>query len=141
MNKHPLWSRLWVNWLVLTGFYLILCFWSYLSASPVASRLGGWVGVFVPYGFWNAVSTLRPFNSSISSVSSILIIILAILSVIVVFSGDKIMDRILPRSLTSGARIIINLIILLALTFLVDMVIWHTWASGELFKTGIIVFN
>lgn len=129
-NKNPIWSRLWFAWVILTIAYLVLYFSGMRAGEHY--QLTYLIGLFVPFGFWNGSASIEAL--ALNSLDNIRIAIAAIFSLIVIFTGNKIINRYI--GLNPILKLVLNLIILLALTALVDYAIWGSWMSSALFTTG-----
>ena len=110
-------------WAVLTAVYV---FFEFAGASSLPVLV---VGLFVPYGFWNTMFALA------SPVDGNYLPLLP-LAFIIIFGlwSDKLFTR---MGFTSKiAQVIASLLILLALTFLTDWLIYGDWISMKLLLNG-----
>ena len=130
-NKNPIWSRLWLIWMSSTALYLALYFYAIETKDFVISHLAGVIGLFVPFGFWNTAMALDNSEENyFFRISTLLVTLL------VIFFGDKLLSKF--TALNPLSKIIVNLIVLGALTYLVDMILWGEWLSGSLATKGVI---
>lgn len=113
----------WFWWLVLTGLYLGLSFgFGWIGSFPAV--IGAAIGFFVPMGYWNFLGAFGLFTGGG----------MAFLTFPVLILGVIFFDKIAYHFRVAGKwKIILNLAGLLALTFIVDLLIWGHWATVEFF--------
>ena len=111
-------------WFILTLFYLAVYF---LNIQIVA----GVVGLFVPYGVWNSIMTF----GSISNYNFFPVVTF-LLFIGTLFYADRFATY--AGISRPGAKIMYNLLLLLALTLIIDISIWGEWMSWSVItNTGL----
>ncbi len=122
-NKFAIFRSVWFWWLLTTAVYVILGLSRFPGNTP--SPLGyiaGFLGLFVPYGLMSLIL----FFSPLAWFSLVVFIILMIFA-----------DRKLNRgNFSLGKRILLNLLILLVLTTLVDLIRGTAFVSWIIFFQG-----
>jgi len=118
-------KSIWFWWILTTIIYILLYLISSVGFGPtgdVAGMIGGFVGLFVPFGILSLITFFNPLGW----------LSMAIFIVLMVF-----IDRNLNKlDLSLGFRILINLLFLLVLTTIVDFVRCSPFASWEIFFSG-----
>jgi phosphoglycerol transferase MdoB-like AlkP superfamily enzyme len=122
MNKYPIYAQFWFSWLVFTAVYVI---WLLLGSSGLPIKVGMLIGMFVPFGFWNAIQLIGSNPSAY--IGPILLILLLLFT-------DKLSFKLGIESV--WLKIVLNLVILFLLTALVDVLIWGHWISLESLVKG-----
>jgi len=127
LRQNKAWSNsLWMWWIITTGIYLLFNLLGYPnSAGETPTLLGhvaGFVGLFVPFGFLSAFLLISPFYW----------FSLAVFLISMIYA-----DRWLKsRSMNTVQRILINLLVLMAITFIVDIVRFTPFESWRIFLQG-----
>lgn len=122
---YPRQLTIWYWWIGLTLIYLVLFFLNAsinkvigLNITPIV----GLVGLFVPFGYFNGVFGI------IGTGGLMLIVFLVIL-----YFFEKTTKKF---NLSPTAKIISILLLLLVITFLVDMLLWREWCSMTILTQG-----
>jgi hypothetical protein len=119
-QKEPLYYQFRFIWGILTVIYLILYGIYWLGALiGVFPYFMYFIGLFVPFGFWN----------TLASIHSGKIIITATLLIFSLSYADKFARKFLITN--PFKRILLNLLWLLLLTALIDFILWGTWPEGH----------
>jgi hypothetical protein len=117
-------SSFFVMWLALTAAYLAM-FFSGVTFGPLVAV----VGMFVPYGAFNLIATFAAVADGM-----MLPIVAFVGFLIILCTADILLKR---AGVQPGPmKIVINLVILLVATALVDLSIWGAWASLGLLTDG-----
>ena len=124
--RYPWYAKFFVAWLSLTVIYLALIFGG-IFGGVTARTLFGFIGLFVPYGFWNGLLTISSFRAQFKP----LVILTFLISLCCLFFTDFLTRKLGVKSLY--AKVFINLVILFILTIIVDYSIWGKWASLDVF--------
>ncbi len=122
-NQYPLFRSLWVWWLFTSLLYLVFnaLHWIKEGDGTPLGHLGGFIGLFVPYGWVSLIVSIMPMG---------------LVSIVVFFILMFIIDIAFSQwNLTLGRRILYNLIALLLLTILVDAI------RGTFFQSWVIFFK
>ncbi len=141
-EKIYIWAELWFIWLVLTLIYVVP---QVLSGGDSENSVTYLIGLFVPYGVWNTggffsglgilFSSGLGFFSSFNSIFNFyfylgfLRILLPIILIILLKYNNKMMSFLRDEPII---KLILNLLILLTFTALVDFVTWGGWCSLSL---------
>ena len=133
--------KLWSVWLILTGFYLVTQF---LPLGDILKSFNAALGFFVPIGFWNAAAIqgiieddlLQCSSCTVSAIGKLIFIILIISFLIF---GERLFFKVLFKDKIRGfLKFVVILVILLAATYLMDLVISGSWKSLEYFQGQVI---
>lgn len=122
-------------WFIFTGVYILL------TVSGGFGKITGFVGLFVPVGPFSLVSIAGYLSSigteSADSVFEFFIPAVLVLSLLVLslFYTDRISDKFGLEN-KKFLKIIFNLSALFILTIIVDLLLYRSWLSLEIFRNG-----
>ncbi|PIP86908.1 hypothetical protein COW81_03100 [Candidatus Campbellbacteria bacterium CG22_combo_CG10-13_8_21_14_all_36_13] len=123
-TKHKVFESIWFWWFLFTLIYTILNFSGSLGLPlPLGGYVMGFFGLFVPFGLW----------------SSFLLVALHVPSIVALFVFIGLMifanKKLKTKEIVLWKRILINLLILLLITTLVDFM------RGTFFESWKIMFS
>ena len=124
-KQFAIFRSIWFWWLLTTSVYVFFGLLSIPGSTPtLLGHIVGFLGLFVPYGLVSLA--LFMFIGPLSLFSLIVFV------VIMVFA-DR---RLNKENFSFGKRILLNLLILLALTTLVDLIRYTPFVSWIIFFQG-----
>jgi hypothetical protein len=113
---------LWIWWGITTVCYLLMTISGGIQLGSVSGYLLGFIGLFVPYGLYSLLAFINP---------------LAWVSVVFfVFAMIYASRKLNEANDSLGMRILKNLLVLLVITFLVDIIRFTPFASWQIFFDG-----
>ncbi len=119
-----IYKSIWFCWLLTTLIYVVLAFLGY-PKTEIATPLGyvaGFVGLFVPYGLASLILFANPFTW-----------ISLLVFLILMFCADRELKR---KSYSLVTAILINLLLLLIITIIIDWFRQTPLASWTVFLHG-----
>ncbi len=128
VKSHHLLS-IWTWWVVFTILYLATFIGGGAVQNPVRYVLNAIIGLFVPIGPWNLLFSIKPDETVKIHNGWVIIFPLTLLTF---FWTEKFAKK---NPLPCTLRIFYNLGVLLVLTLVVDLVLWHQWKSLDLVRT------
>jgi hypothetical protein len=121
-------ANLWFDWVVLTLIYIA----TFTGAGEISNHFryifNPLVGLFVPIGPWNLLAIFQtPGPAALAPTQHAWIYVLPLLFAVLFFGNW--FGKIYISNIY--LRIFVNLLILLVLTFWVDLIIWQKWGSWQ----------
>jgi len=125
---------IWATWLAVTAVYLLTYVVGFMNvrafssdySGDVAGRVAAIVGLFVPFGIWNTLALVAGPVSFLSMPVAI-----GLMAVYEHYAR--------PLNIAGVTKISLNLMVLLVVTFVVDLMIYHGWVSFQILYGGKLV--
>jgi hypothetical protein len=128
--QNTIFRSLWFWWFLLTAIYLLFNAAGYPTGGDHDILLGyvaGAVGLFVPFGFLSLLLLMSP-----TTWLSIPVFLISM------WYGEK---KLKEKNYSYGKKVLMNLLVLLMITILVDFARMTPWASWSIFLGGGLNFG